>query len=323
MKYLVMECKEGYAVLMGEDSTFVKAADLHYKVGQTVTDPVLTVNESKSFQVYRRTLVKIAAAAACIVLTVSSGYRYYSRNMTDTIVISSQAAEIELHLNKNGSVIALTSETPEGREIIKQYEKQNIKLKDTADVANELLAIQIKSGYISSGDTIDVSADADNSQDCGSYLDGIESEIIKLDLKVKGTAPENAPKPPEKESAPPQKEENAAPEKPEPKDKKEETPAPEPPEHGDKPEPAVTPEQGHDIKDDKPAPPVTGEEQDKPEPPAPPTVPEDKPEPPAAPPETSDKPEPPAAPPEAPDKPEPPAAPEGHITPEPPAPVQP
>lgn len=294
MKYLVMECKEGYAVLMGEDSTFVKAADLHYKVGQTVTDPVLTVNESKSFQVYRRTLVKIAAAAACIVLTVSSGYRYYSRNMTDTIVISSQAAEIELHLNKNGSVIALTSETPEGREIIKQYEKQNIKLKDTADVANELLAIQIKSGYISSGDTIDVSADADNSQDCGSYLDGIESEIIKLDLKVKGTAPENAPKPPEKESAPPQKEENAAPEKPEPKDKKEETPAPEPPEHGDKPEP-----------------------------PAPPTVPEDKPEPPAAPPETSDKPEPPAAPPEAPDKPEPPAAPEGHITPEPPAPVQP
>jgi len=33
MKYIVMECHEGYAVLMDEESRFVNAANMHYEVG--------------------------------------------------------------------------------------------------------------------------------------------------------------------------------------------------------------------------------------------------------------------------------------------------
>ena len=41
MKYMVMECHTGYAVLLDEEGRFWKAADLHYEVGQTVENPVL------------------------------------------------------------------------------------------------------------------------------------------------------------------------------------------------------------------------------------------------------------------------------------------
>lgn len=41
MKYLVMECHNSYAILLDETGQFVKAANRHYSVGQTVTAPVL------------------------------------------------------------------------------------------------------------------------------------------------------------------------------------------------------------------------------------------------------------------------------------------
>ena len=40
MKYLVMETHPAYAVLLDERGRFVKAANLHYRVGDTVQDVV-------------------------------------------------------------------------------------------------------------------------------------------------------------------------------------------------------------------------------------------------------------------------------------------
>ena len=40
MKYLVMECRPGYAVLLDEEGRFLKAANRNYQVGQTVTEVV-------------------------------------------------------------------------------------------------------------------------------------------------------------------------------------------------------------------------------------------------------------------------------------------
>lgn len=47
MNYLVMECHPGYAILLDEEGRFLKAANLHYKVGQTVRDPVLMRTERR------------------------------------------------------------------------------------------------------------------------------------------------------------------------------------------------------------------------------------------------------------------------------------
>ena len=47
MSYLVMETKRSYAVLLDQEGRFLKAANLHYQVGQTVTDPVLLREKSE------------------------------------------------------------------------------------------------------------------------------------------------------------------------------------------------------------------------------------------------------------------------------------
>ena len=47
MNYLVMETKRSYAVLLDQEGRFLKAANLHYQVGQTVTDPVLLREKSE------------------------------------------------------------------------------------------------------------------------------------------------------------------------------------------------------------------------------------------------------------------------------------
>lgn len=41
MKYMVMECRPSYAILLDEEGCFKKAANLHYEVGQIVEEPVL------------------------------------------------------------------------------------------------------------------------------------------------------------------------------------------------------------------------------------------------------------------------------------------
>ena len=40
MNYMVLECHPGYAVVMDEDGKFLKVANRHYTVGQTLTEVV-------------------------------------------------------------------------------------------------------------------------------------------------------------------------------------------------------------------------------------------------------------------------------------------
>ena len=108
MKYIVMECHEGYAVLMDEDSVFVTAANLGYKVGQTVTDPVIMTSDDNSSRRRRSIILKVTAAAACLVLMCGTGYHFYSviYKTYSTVIISSNAG-VKLDLNKKGKVIRI------------------------------------------------------------------------------------------------------------------------------------------------------------------------------------------------------------------------
>ena len=53
MKYIVMECHYSYAVLLDRNGKFVKAANMGYKVGETVEDPVLIKVPSKKLVIFR------------------------------------------------------------------------------------------------------------------------------------------------------------------------------------------------------------------------------------------------------------------------------
>lgn len=48
MKYLVMECHRGYAVVLDEEGRFLKAANLNYTVGQELTEIITAPPVKKS-----------------------------------------------------------------------------------------------------------------------------------------------------------------------------------------------------------------------------------------------------------------------------------
>lgn len=259
MKYMVMECGKGRAVLMDEEGRFVFAANLGYEVGQCVTDPVIMAEEKKTNS---RIIVmrKIVAAAACIGVISIPCYSYYARNLKtcSAVTITSHAA-ISMELNSDGKVLRLQSDSEYGREII---ETLDIKGKDKLEAANEILQIEISDGYLSDGDTVDVYIDSKNDAKYNSYKTEFEEVLPKLDIKVnvheKGPLKkEPAPKEEKPEKEKPQPEKPDAPETPQPPVEK----------------PTVSTVPAH-KPEDAPTPPGHGESKPTPEHPVPPDPPE-------------------------------------------------
>ena len=123
MKYIVMECHPGYAVLMDEASRFVEAANLHYEVGQTVTDPVLMHDAAAQKRSIRHIIVRTAAAAACLILISAGGFGIYARNYrTHAVVVIAGGADIRMDVNRKGKVLSLRSENASAAELLKSYQ---------------------------------------------------------------------------------------------------------------------------------------------------------------------------------------------------------
>ena len=273
MKYIVMECHEGYAILMDEDARFVNAANLHYNVGQSVTDPILMEEEQGKSRI-KMYVTRFAAAAACIGILATAGSMYYARNLKpySTILISSDA-KIRMEINQKGKVITIKSDDKEIQEILKEY---NGKGKDKLTAANEIIELEKEKGIISSGDTISVYVDSQTSKDYDSFKEDIVSGNSDINVKVRGL---DAPAAPAKEkdkakdkvtiTKPDPPKETKAPEPPKPEKDKVNTPEPPAPNAVTPPAPAEPP--ATKVETPKPNEPAPDK---KVEPPAPPSDPE-------------------------------------------------
>lgn len=202
MKYLVMECHNAYAVLMDEDSRFVNAANMHYEVGQVVTDPILMESDKPTPVMSKKFIIRTIAAAACIAIVSLAGMHFFIKAPEEphTVVFVSAAADIKMELDSKGSVISITSDTEKGKEIIKKFKETHKVNEDRVDLASDILEFQIENGYISSGDTVEVLLPSDNSNN-KTYKEEFKSEIVKHDLtpeikEIKGEPPHEPPKPP-------------------------------------------------------------------------------------------------------------------------------
>ena len=190
MNYLVMECHEAYAILMDEESRFFHAANLHYTVGQTVTSPILMQQETAAEQPeersasarIRRIVMRVSAAAACLVLAAGAGYFHYVQHYKpESVVVLNSDANIKMYLNKEGKVVKLKSENQAGDALLESYDGLR---KNKVTVAHELLALQIASGSISDGDTVDVYISAQDADAYDTFKTEFESDISKLNLHV-------------------------------------------------------------------------------------------------------------------------------------------
>ena len=269
MKYMVMECHKAYAVLMDEESHFVRAANLHYTVGQTVTSPIILEGDEKKPSIRHSVFIKIAAAAACLMLVSAAGLNYYSRNFkTRSVLTIGSDFYIQLELNSKGQVIRMNSSTDDGQDVIDNCTSND---KNMVGTVNDILTVMQEKGYITEEDTVELYISADSRKDSALYKDEIEHEVSgpKLNVSVvdkhdpklqKPTAP--AEKTTEKENVPPVPSHESAseplhtePAKPTPPTAESKPPAPEPPSAENKTESAptikpVTPD------DEPPAPPA-------------------------------------------------------------------
>lgn len=198
MKYIVLQCYNGYAVLIDEHSRYVFAANKGYKVGQTVTDPVIMSDGNKKEKNFGAVIRCISAAVACVGILTLCGFSYYSANLkTYSTITIDTASAISMEVNRTGKVIRLVSDTDKGKEIIKN---SDVKGMDTVSAANKIIKAEIENGYISDGETVDVVISGDASADADTFKTELETEMPELDVDV--NVHEHTPKKPVKDTAP-------------------------------------------------------------------------------------------------------------------------
>ena len=157
MKYLVMETHPAYAVVLDEEGRFLKAANLHYQVGDTVQTIVELQQPKPRSPALWKPLSGLAAAAACFCLVF---FGYYQPNYTAYGTLRIQInPDVEMTVSRTDRVLDLEGLNEDGRDLIDGYSYQG-KNRETA--AGELVERAIDMGYLADGDTISVTVHSDD-----------------------------------------------------------------------------------------------------------------------------------------------------------------
>ena len=112
MKYLVMETHPAYAVVLDERGRFLKTANLHYQVGQTVQDVVELRLPPARRPVWLRAAVAAAALAACLCLAFSAITGPTSPPMAPLRLQINP--DVEMTLSRSGRVLDLKGLNADG-----------------------------------------------------------------------------------------------------------------------------------------------------------------------------------------------------------------
>ena len=174
MKYMVMECRPSYAILLDEEGCFKKAANLHYEVGQIVEEPVLMRDGAAApggFPVWVRGAA--AAAAACLVLLLGTGY-YQNYMRPSAFIHMAINPKVQMDINRRGTVIEVSGENQDGEALISGYSARG---KEKVEVAEELLERAMEMGFLKDGGTVSFAIDAPDEDIFQEYGVELRTEI--------------------------------------------------------------------------------------------------------------------------------------------------
>ena len=159
MNYLVMEIHPAYAVVMDEEGRFLKAANLHYQVGDTVQNIVELRWPREKKTIPWKPLSSLASLVACLCLVI---FGWYQPNFTPYGALRIQInPDVELTLSRTDRVLEVEGLNEDGEVLAAGYDYRG---KDRETATEELVERAIDLGYLSDGDTVAItvtSSDAD------------------------------------------------------------------------------------------------------------------------------------------------------------------
>lgn len=174
MKYMVMECRPSYAILLDEEGCFKKAANLRYEVGQIVEEPVLMRDRGAApggFAAWVRGAA--AAAAACLVLLLGAGY-YQNYMRPSAFIHMAVNPKVQMDINRRGTVIEVSGENQDGEALISGYSARG---KEKVEAAEELLERAMEMGFLKDGGTVSFAIDAPDEDIFQEYGVELRTEI--------------------------------------------------------------------------------------------------------------------------------------------------
>ena len=194
MKYRVMECHPGYAVVLDEEGRFMKVANLQYETGQTVTDVIemeIPQAAPQKKNKRKRWICSAAAMAACLAVAAASILQ--TERITYASVYMMINPEVRIDVNRKDVVVGLEGANADGEELIEDYSYQK---KELDLVMDELVDRAIDMGYLHEGGQISLTLDAENDewivdhndmlgQHLAEHMNNIMSVTIEVDGEVK------------------------------------------------------------------------------------------------------------------------------------------
>ncbi len=190
MKYMVMECHLSYAVVLSRDGRFLKVANRHYEVGQTVTNVIemqipQSVPKEKTVvkERERRRWVYAAVAVAAVFLLVFSFVLQTGLSTFASIYLSINP-EVRIDVNRYDKVIALEGINTEGKKLVEEYHYNN---KELNPVIDELVDRAIEMGYLHEGGRITLVLDSGSDEWIATHgvtLGSTLTEHVKEKLSV-------------------------------------------------------------------------------------------------------------------------------------------
>lgn len=155
MKYIVMETKLGYAIVMDSKGRFSKVVNLDYEVGQELEHVLSFETENtRKRKTFTRTIALVAAICLCI-FTYSGYTNFIATYGTVRLQIN---PDILIDINKKELVVDVTPLNEEGKALINNYD---YRFQSLETVTCDLIDKAMQLGYLSEDGEVLVNASSE------------------------------------------------------------------------------------------------------------------------------------------------------------------
>ena len=158
MKYLVMETHPAYAVVLDEGGRFLKAANLHYQVGETV-DEVIELQAAPPRR-RRWPLWGFVCALALAGCGLAAYAGWWQPNFAPYGVLRIRInPDVELTVSKTDRVLDARARNEAGAALL---EKLELKGEDSDEAVEKLVEEAIEQGWLPEGGLVSIDAESED-----------------------------------------------------------------------------------------------------------------------------------------------------------------